>query len=141
VSASKKIKKIKKTFFKMNSKEKEKALINELKEFKEKGLISTPTKLRREEAILSGQRQEAGILSTTTFNPVQNSAFEGVRNYREMAAGTRADQISIMRKTSEDKARGVGAIAGSNYVINFTCFQFKEGKYKTLNIPKKVVLC
>jgi hypothetical protein len=93
-----------------------------IKGIQRKGLISTPTKLRREAAILSG-----GLTTTfiPNFNRVQNSAFEGVRNYREMAAGTRAEQISIMRKTSEGKARGVEAISGSNYVTNFTCFQFK----------------
>ena len=102
----------------MNSKEKEEALI-QLNDLKRRGLISTPTKQMQEAVILGGKAPTIG-------NPV----FDGVRNYRDMAAGTRADQISIMWKASEGLARGVGAASGSNYMIHFTCFQFKDGKYK-----------
>ena len=100
-------------------------------------MISTPTKQKQESLILSGTTNHWN----PNFVPERNPAlFEGVKPYREMAAGSRAEQISVMRKASEGLARGVGAINGSNYVINFTCFQFKEGKYKTLHIPKKVLL-
>jgi hypothetical protein len=66
--------------------------------------------IRQEVAILSGGAPTTSNLNPN-FVPVRNSAlFEGVKHYREMAAGSRAEQISLMRKASEGLARGVGAI-------------------------------
>ena len=112
----------------MNFEQKEKAL-SELKLLKEKGLISTPTKKKREEEILSDGRPNFEL---------NTGIIESVRNYRDMAAGARGDQILVMQNQKAMLARGAGAASGTNYNINFSCFYFCNGKFQSLNIPKKV---